>query len=326
MMKKQEEEWRNLFRARGNAKHVNNETKLDLVVIGHLMKEMIIFPDQVVGPVLGSASAYFSVITGKLGAHSGLVSKIGRDFPRELLEPLHEAGVDTRGLIIEGEESRLSELIYVKDGNKTMRYPVKGLPINFEDIPEDYLQAEIIYIAPQEWEISYHVIEKIYSYNKRLAVELAGYGGAHCSYHSSPKDFIFVKKILPYFHIAKLSIEDCKYFFGATNEREIAKEIIAMGVEVCIVTLAGRGAIVVTADNIYEIPPLTKNAVDCTGAGDAFAAGFLFSYVREKDIRKAGMFASATASTMIEKKGGMKFDRMPTLSQVEKKISEFQSK
>ena len=100
---------------------MNNNTKLDLVVVGHLMKEMIIFPDQVIGPVLGSASAYFSVITGKLGAHVGLVSKIGNDFPPELLEPLHMAGVDTRGLVVEGEESRLSELIYAKDGNKTMR-------------------------------------------------------------------------------------------------------------------------------------------------------------------------------------------------------------
>ena len=96
-----------------------------------------------------------------------------------------------------------------------------------------------------------------------------------------------------------------------------------MGVDVSIITLAERGAIVATTDDIYEIPPLTKNAVDCTGAGDAFAAGFLFSYVREKDTRKAGMFASATASSLIEKRGGMRLDRMPTLYQVEKKISDF---
>ena len=303
---------------------MNSNTKFDLVSIGHLMKEMIIFPDQVLGPVLGSASAYFTVITSKLGAHTGLVSKIGTDFPQELLEPLYKAGVDTKGLVIEGEESRLSELIYAKDGNKTMRYPVKGLPINFEDIPKEYLQAEVIYIAPQEREVSCQVIEKIYSYNKMLAVELAGYGGAHCSNHFGKEDFNIVKKILPYFHIAKLSIEDCKYFFGAANVREIAKELVTMGVEICIITLAERGAIVVTANNIYEIPSFTKNAIDCTGAGDAFAAGFLFSYVREKDTRKAGIFASATASAMIEKRGGMKLDRMPTLYEVEERISEFQ--
>lgn len=60
-------------------------------------------------------------------------------------------------------------------------------------------------------------------------------------------------------------------------------------------------------------------------AGDSFAAGFLVSYIQDKDAKKAGLFASATSSIVIEKKGGMKLDRMPTLSQVEERIKQWTS-
>lgn len=66
--------------------------KPDLVVIGHLMEETIEFPDQTLGPVLGGVAAYFSVVASKLGTHTGIVSKIGKDMPVELLKPLCKAG------------------------------------------------------------------------------------------------------------------------------------------------------------------------------------------------------------------------------------------
>jgi len=297
--------------------------KPNLIVIGHLLKEMIIFSDQVCGPVLGGASAYFSVIASKLGTKTGIVSKIGKDMPLKLLDPLKESGVDTRGLKIEGDKSRSSELIYEKNGDKTMKYPNKGVPLTFKDIPNDYFDADIIYIAPQEWELSFQEIKKIFSQNKSLAVELAGYGGAHCSYHSKKNNVGFVKEILPYFKIAKLSIEDCRYIFGRTDVKKIAKMIIEWGVQVSIITLADKGAIIATANNIYEIPTIIQNVVDRTGAGDAFAAGFMVSYIQDGDVKKAGLFASATASIIIEKRGGMKLERIPTLAQVKKRAKKW---
>ena len=223
--------------------------------------------------------------------------------PGELLEPLHQTGVDVRGIRVEGNESRLSELIYDKNGHKTMRYPVKGEPIRFSHIPNDYLQADMIYVCPQEWEVSLHVIEQLSNFSRRLAVELGGYGGAHCSYHSDRQKDTFLKQLLPYFHIAKLSIEDAQFLFKKTNAREIAKVLIEWGVDIGIVTLAEKGAILATEHELFEIPAFTQRAVDCTGAGDCFAASFSFSYIRGNRAKKAALFASAATSLMIEKSG-----------------------
>jgi len=297
--------------------------KPDLIVIGHLMKEKIIFPDHIIGPMVGGVSAYFSVVAGCLGSKVGIVSKIGRDMSKKLLDPIYKAGVDIKGIRIEGIKSRTSELYYDTNGSKKMRYPYKGKPIIFEDIPINYLQADMLYIAPQEWEVSLKEIDKLSSFFKgKMSVELGGYGGAHCSFHSLiDKNCSFLKRLLPYFHIAKLSIEDCKYLFKEKNEIKIAQNLIEWGVEISIITLSEKGAIIATSSDVFKIPSFTQSQLDCTGAGDAFAAGFMVSYKKNKDIKKAGLFASATAAVMIERTGGVNLNRMPVLLEVEERLN-----
>lgn len=296
--------------------------KPDLIVLGHLMEEIIIFPDRIIGPMIGGVSAYFSVVAGCLGSKVGIVSKIGKDMPENLLDPIYKTGVDTQGIRIEGIKSRMAELYYAEDGSKRMKHPHKGNPIVFEDIPINYFQADMLYIAPQEWEFSLKEIEKLSSFKGKMAVELGGYGGAHCTHHLSiDKNCSFFKRLLPYFHIAKLSIEDCKYLFKEKNEIKIAKNLIKWGVEISIITLSSKGAIIATSSDVFKIPSFTQSQLDCTGAGDAFAAGFMVSYRKNKDVKKAGLFASATAAVMIEREGGMNLDRMPNLLEVEKRLN-----
>lgn len=300
--------------------------KPKLVVIGHVMEEMIEFPSHTAGPVLGGVAAYFSVIAAKLGGRIGVVTKIGSDMPRHLLDPLYEIGLDTRGMVMEGSESRHSLLIYDENGNKTMQYPQEGRSITFRDIPEDYLEADIIYIAPEEGEIAFSVVERLSLLQKKLAVDLGGYGGAHCSRHTANQEEI-LRQILPHFEIAKLSREDCRYLFPGTcfEAEKIARLLVEWGAKIVVLTLAGEGVVIAVGnDQVFGIPASSSRPVDCTGAGDAFAAGFLFSYHRGKSVREAGLFASVTSSLVIEKTGGIALERMPSLSEVQERMSQFQ--
>lgn len=296
--------------------------KPDLIVIGHLMKEKIIFPDHIIGPMVGGVSAYFSVVASCLGSKVGIVSKIGKDISENLLDPIYKAGVDTQGIRIERIKSRTSELYYAEDGSKIMKHPHKGNPIVFEDIPINYFQADMLYIAPQDWEFDIKEIDKLSPLFKgKMIVELGGYGGTHCSSHlSTDKSCSLLRELLPYFHIAKLSIEDCKSLFKEKDEIKIAKKLIEWGVEVCIITLSEKGAIIATPKDVFKIPSFTKHPLDCTGAGDAFAAGFLVNYRKNRDLKRAGLFASATAAVMIEREGGMNLNRMPNLLEVEERL------
>lgn len=300
--------------------------KPDLIVIGHILNETIKLPDRTIAPVLGSPAAYCSVIASRLGVKTGIVTKIGRDMPRELLKVFSEAGVDSRGIKTEGEASTTDLLIYDTSGNKRAHYLKRAPDILFDDIPEDYLGAKIIYVCPMDYEVPLETVRELSNLGKTLAVDLMGYGGATSSVHPDEKEqknHRVLKDLVRHFHIVRASIEDCQYFFGAKKGmgEDVAHLFTEWGADIGIVTLGEKGAVITTKERNFRIPAFPARVEDCTGAGDAYSAGFLVEYLRTKDTYKSGLFAAATASLVIEGSGGVLLERMPISSQVRRRIS-----
>lgn len=296
----------------------------ELVIIGHIINETIQYSDRTVTPVLGSPAAYCSVIASKLGIRTGLVTKIGKDWPDKLLQVIKDAGVDVRGVKV-GDRSTRNLLIYDISGNKKVRYIEKACHIMFDDIPKEYLGAKIIYVCPMDYEVPLETVKELDNLGKTLAVDLMGYGGATSSIHPHQKEqetHQALKELVRHFHIVKASIEDCQYFFETKKrmEEDIAHLFTKWGADIGIVTLGEKGAIVTTRDKIFRAPAFPVRVEDCTGAGDAYSAGFLAEYLRTKDSNKSALFAAATASLVIEGSGGVLLERMPTSSQVRDRI------
>ena len=67
-----------------------------------------------------------------------------------------------------------------------------------------------------------------------------------------------------------------------------------------IITLAEKGSLIVTDDKVLKInaDPVSK-VIDTTGAGDLFAAGFLFGMTHQKNLEESGYLASIAASEII---------------------------
>lgn len=67
-----------------------------------------------------------------------------------------------------------------------------------------------------------------------------------------------------------------------------------------IITLSEKGSIVVTDNKVLEInaEPVSK-VIDSTGAGDLFAAGFLYGITHKKNIEESGYLASIAAAEII---------------------------
>jgi sugar/nucleoside kinase (ribokinase family) len=300
--------------------------KPDLVVLSHILNETIRYVDgRTLGPVLGGPGSYTPVTAARLGARVGIVAKIGRDMPRELLQPIFEAGVDTAGLIIE-PVGCVNVLIYHPDGHKTLEFVTKPSPLALQDVPEEYRQADIIYCGSGMWEPPLAVVRALCRPGTKLAADIGGYGGAHLDvrHHTGGYDG-FLRELLPYLHIAKASREDCKTLFidSHLTPEESARLLVAWGAQVGIITLGGDGAVVATADHVFNIPPFTRKAIDATGAGDVFSAGFLVHYHKHGDARGAGVFASATAALVCERTGGVVLERIPTRPEVGARIARY---
>ncbi len=74
--------------------------------------------------------------------------------------------------------------------------------------------------------------------------------------------------------------------------------------EIVCLTRSEKGSVVFHDGDIYDIPaePLTK-MVDTTGAGDAYAAGFLYGYTHGEDMMMSGRLGAIAAAEVISHMG-----------------------
>ncbi|MCM3771256.1 PfkB family carbohydrate kinase [Priestia aryabhattai] len=68
---------------------------------------------------------------------------------------------------------------------------------------------------------------------------------------------------------------------------DLIKRVHLLGTSVVCVTRGEEGALLSVENQLFKQPIISTNVVDTLGAGDSFIAGFLSSYLPEKDIAKA---------------------------------------
>ncbi len=82
------------------------------------------------------------------------------------------------------------------------------------------------------------------------------------------------------------------------------------------VTRSEHGAVIIEGDVTIAIPAMPiEQLVDATGAGDAYAAGFLFGYTRGMGFEKAGQLGALAASHVIQKIGARPAEPLLGLAQ-----------
>ena len=92
------------------------------------------------------------------------------------------------------------------------------------------------------------------------------------------------------------------------------------GVPNIVITMGSQGAFI-SSNHIEKMVPAFKvNAIDTTGAGDAFNGGLVAALSKGKDIFEAAVFASALAALSVQKHGAT--TSMPTLEEINQFLEE----
>jgi len=80
------------------------------------------------------------------------------------------------------------------------------------------------------------------------------------------------------------------------------------------ITIGAKGSIVVTADELIDVPVVpVRRVVDTTGAGDLYASGFLFGLTSGASLAEAGHFGSIAAAEVISHVGPRPLVELRTL-------------
>jgi sugar/nucleoside kinase (ribokinase family) len=94
------------------------------------------------------------------------------------------------------------------------------------------------------------------------------------------------------------------------------QEIAGKDGAVCVVTRGANGSVILAGDRTVEVAcePVAK-VVDTTGAGDLYAAGFLYGYAKGQDLKVCGRLASVAAAEIISHIGARPLTPLATLAQ-----------
>jgi sugar/nucleoside kinase (ribokinase family) len=96
--------------------------------------------------------------------------------------------------------------------------------------------------------------------------------------------------------------------FSNENEAEIytglnaekAAQMISKQVDISVVTVGKKGAWIGSRCEVIAVPATGRNPVDTTGAGDNFAAGFLYGLTNNTSMKQAAQIGSLLAGHVIE--------------------------
>ncbi|WP_307855038.1 ribokinase [Kibdelosporangium banguiense] len=272
---------------------------LDLIVVGSANADLVVAVERRPGAgetVLGSDTvvlpggkgANTAVAAAKLGAKVSLLAAIGDDsYGQLLLDSLSAAGVDT-GLVRRSERPTGVAYIFVTpDGeNSILVSPGANSALASEDV--DLPGARVLVAS---LEVPLATVEH--------AVAVAAENGIRPVVNISPP--------------AKLSSKTLAALDPmVVNEHEAAellgqdadpRALLELGPKSAVVTLGARGALVIEPDGVHEIESPQVEAVDTTGAGDAFTGALAAQLAQGADLVTAAMLAVKVAAISVTKRG-----------------------
>lgn len=232
-----------------------------------------------------------------LGSPTGFIGKIGTDaIGRFYEEVLLKAGVTPYFIKTDGISGSCTVFIS-PDGERTMGTFLGPAPdIKGAEITEEMLAPYgIIYIEGYllvNEELVRSTMQKAKKMGIKVALDLSNFNIVN-AFHG------LLSEIIPEYVDILFSNESEAEAFTGQSARQ-AVDILSRQVEVSLVTLGKEGALIGHRGNIVAIPAEEAKPIDTTGAGDHFAAGFLYGYSAGSSFEQAARIGSILAGEVIQ--------------------------
>jgi sugar/nucleoside kinase (ribokinase family) len=253
---------------------------------------------------LGGSCANTMVMTAQLGGKTAYGGKLGIDNLGEDYEKqLVENGVIS--YLVKQEGMTGSTIILVNpDAERTMNTNL-GMCQSYakEDISRESIQsARYLYVegylwdTPVQQEAVIAALEYAKSGTTKIALTLSD---SFCVERHKNE---FQRLMDDYVDILFCNDQEANFM---TGESDPIKQIdqISKSVDHVVLTLGKKGSMIKSEDNVVNIEAFEATAIDTTGAGDSFAAGYLYGITQGYDAFKAGTLASYCAATIVGQNG-----------------------
>jgi len=262
-----------------------------------------------IGDKLGVEDIHFSVGGGgsntavafrKLGLRTGYFGKIGKGRNSEIiLKNLKKNKVGFIGLRSE-EHSDYSAILGAKKGGRTiLNYKGASNSIREREIVLGKIDSKWVYFSSlmgDSFKTQLKLIPKLKRLGKKIALNPSQY--------QVRLGIKRLKIVLENTDVLIFNRKEAEILTGKKDLGKIFDVLHDTGVKIVSITDGNKGS--VTSDGIYLYKARANkeiNAVETTGAGDAFASGFVFGIVKNRGIEQSIQIGQTNAESVIQKHG-----------------------
>ena len=277
----------------------------DVCVVGHITKDIANTADGEI-QIPGGTSYYTAIALKHLGMSVAVITKL-RDQDTFLLSELEKEHIP----IFLGKSDRTTMFtnVYSSDTNTREQW-VKDIARPFTVRDASRCEARIFHLGPlTKDEIPLEVI-RFLAGRATISLDVQGFvrdvversrGWARVR-HAAWKE---KTAALAFVNIVKTNEEEARMLSREGDMTEIAVELSNDGPEEVIITRGSKSSLVYSKGKSYWVPAYrprnTTVAVDPTGCGDTYMAGYLFYREKSTELEEVGKFASMTATLMLER-------------------------
>lgn len=267
---------------------------------------------------VGGCATNAAIDLAKLGIPSALCCKVGQDvFGDFIVAESKKAGVDTSAVIVDPSVfTTVSTVLVRPDGERSFLYH-KGSTsaLTEEDVTDEALQnCDIVFVAGAlllsalDGEPCAKLLRRAHALGKFTVMDTA--------YDFDEIWLDKVKAAIPELDLFMPSEVEALNITGETDPDKMADKLFALGAKNVIIKLGSQGAYICPAGQERRMVPAYKvKAVDTTGAGDSFCAGFLAGLSLGRDFYQSAQLGNATGAHCVQQIGAT--TGIPSLETVE---------
>ena len=283
---------------------LKNKNCMSVITLGTMAFDAIETPFGKTDKIVGGSATYVAYSASHLTQPIQQISIIGNDFPEEELNELKKRGVELTGVeIVPDQKSFFWSGKYHLDMNTrdTLITDLNVLADFNPKVPQEYQGADYLMLGNVMPKLQLTVIEQLKKRPKLIVLDTMNFW-----METALED---LKKVLQKVDVLLINDSEARQLSGEYSLVKASKKILQMGPEFLIIKKGEHGALLFSRDNVFVAPALPlEDVFDPTGAGDAFAGGFI-GHISHTDnysfenMKTAIIVGSAMASFCVEKFG-----------------------
>ena len=271
---------------------------MTLLVVGSVALDSIFTPFGETADALGGSAVFFAVAASLLHPVQ-VVGVVGTDYPMQELERLTPRGIDWSGVeSAEGESFRWKgKYSYDLQSRETLETRL-GVFADFQPkLPPSARDAGFLFLGNIDPELQLGVLEQV-RWPKLVACDTMNY------WIQSKKPALM--RLLERVDLLMVNDSEARELSGDWNIHRAGRWILNHGPKRVVIKQGEHGAILMDATRTFYVPAFPLEEVfDPTGAGDAFAGGFMgylacCGDVGDADLRRAMIYGATMGSFAVE--------------------------